>query len=231
MRAGFRTEEGLEELPASWRQALTDEFGADYFRDLEAFVAAERMAHTVFPPAGDVFTALRLTPLDEVRVVILGQDPYHDEGQAHGLSFSVRRGVRLPPSLRNIFAELEADLGIRPHGHGCLEDWARQGVLLLNTVLTVRAHEAHSHRRRGWERLTDRIIGCVDARPKVAFVLWGKPAQSVAARIDDRHLVIESAHPSPLSAHRGFFGSRPFSKINAFLEANGGRAIDWRLRD
>lgn len=218
-----------DDLPACWRQALAPEFAAAYFSRLETFVASERALGAVFPPVEDVFNALRLTPLGQVRVVILGQDPYHDSGQAHGLSFSVRRNVRPPPSLRNIFRELETDVGLTPGSGGCLAAWARQGVLLLNTVLTVRAHEANSHRNQGWETFTDKVIECVDAGPARVFVLWGKPAQKKALRISKHHLVIKSAHPSPLSAYRGFFGSRPFSRINAFFAEQGQREIDWRL--
>lgn len=220
-----------DDLPPCWQRALAREFSAAYFSRLRAFVAAERASGTVYPPAEDVFNALRMTPLDQVRVVIIGQDPYHDAGQAHGLSFSVRPGVRPPPSLRNIFKELETDIGPMPTSGGCLDAWARQGVLLLNTVLTVRAHEAHSHRNQGWEAFTDSVIDCADAGPARVFVLWGKPAQKKAARISAHHLVIESAHPSPLSAHRGFFGSRPFSRINAFLAEQGDAGINWQLSD
>ena len=218
-----------QDLPPCWRAALAAEFAAPYYAELQAFVAAERTVSQVFPPAADVLNALKLTPLDQVRVVILGQDPYHGEDQAHGLSFSVRKGVKVPPSLRNMFKELESDLHIKPSMHGCLESWARQGVLLLNTVLTVRAHEANSHRGKGWERFTDAVIAGANARPAVAFVLWGKPAQKKVPAIDARHLIIESAHPSPLSASRGFFGSRPFSKINGFLQQQGGAPVDWSL--
>ncbi len=219
----------LDDLPPCWRDALAEEFAAPYFAELQAFIRAEREAGDVFPPAPDVFNTLKLTPLDRVRVVVLGQDPYHDDGQAHGLSFSVRREVKLPPSLRNIFKELQGDLGFEPASHGCLDGWAKQGVLLLNTVLTVRAHEANSHRGQGWELFTDKVIACVNAQPAVAFVLWGRPAQQKAKQIDQRHLIIQSAHPSPLSAHRGFFGSRPFSRINAFFASQGGPPIDWRV--
>ena len=225
----FEAAGGIGRLPECWRTALAAEFAAPYFAELQAFVAAQRAAGEVFPPSGDVFNALELTPLDQVRVVILGQDPYHDDGQAHGLSFSVRAGIRPPPSLRNIFKELEADVGIVPPASGSLEAWARQGVLLLNTVLTVQAHAPHSHRGRGWERFTDKVIACVNARPGMAFLLWGKPAQMKAAAIDARHLVIQTAHPSPLSARRGFFGSRPFSQVNAYFRARGEPEIDWRL--
>lgn len=218
-----------DDLPACWHDALAPEFDQPWFADLREFVAAERSAHTVFPPKADVFSAFQLTPLERVKVLILGQDPYHDVGQAHGLSFSVRHGIKIPPSLRNIYKELAADVGVDTPAHGCLEAWAEQGVLLLNTVLTVRAHEANSHRKRGWERFTDRVIDCVSERPSVAFVLWGKPAQKKIPLIDARHLIIESPHPSPLSARRGFFGSKPFSRINAFLTEHGSEPIDWDM--
>lgn len=216
-------------LPESWRACLGEETRKPYFQNLQQFLEQERSDHEIFPAAEDVFGALRLTPLESVRVLILGQDPYHDIDQAHGLSFSVQRGIAMPPSLRNILKELQNDLGIAPASHGCLESWARQGVLLLNTVLTVRAHQPNSHRRRGWEEFTTRIIGLVSELPHVGFVLWGKPAQEKASLIEDRHLIIKSPHPSPLSANRGFFGSRPFSRINGFLEGTGQSAIDWRL--
>lgn len=219
----------LQHLPVSWQTALAAEFTSTIWTQIETFVRNERSKHSVFPAEDDVFQAMQLTPLDQVKVLILGQDPYHDDGQAHGLSFSVRRGVRLPPSLRNIYKELQSDLGIAPAEHGCLESWARQGVLMLNTVLTVRAHEANSHRNRGWEAFTDRVIQCVNQRPHVACVLWGNPAQEKAKLIDSRHLVIRSPHPSPLSAHRGFFGARPFSQINEYLQSVGETPIDWRV--
>lgn len=221
----------IETMPQCWQEALADQLSAEYFAELTQFVNDERQAHEIFPAAEDVFRALSHTPLNSVRVLILGQDPYHGDGQAHGLSFSVKHGVKVPPSLKNIYKELHSDLGFEPVSHGCLESWAEQGVLLLNTVLTVRAHEANSHRKKGWERFTDSIIDCVNAGPDTAFVLWGKPAQKKAERIDSRHLLIESPHPSPLSARRGFFGSQPFSKINDWLESNGGQSIDWRLAD
>jgi len=200
-------------------------------RTLETFLAAERQAHTVFPPADDVFRALECTPPAQVKAVILGQDPYPTPGHAHGLAFSVRPGVAPPRSLRNMFQELQADLGAAPPASGSLEPWARQGVLLLNTVLTVRAGEAGSHRGQGWERLTAAMLSAVAAGPEpVAFCLWGNDAQAKAALIDaQRHTIIASAHPSPLSARRGFFGSRPYSRINAALRAAGRTEIDWRL--
>jgi uracil-DNA glycosylase len=219
----------LNGLPECWCETLKNDLASPDFRALQQFIARERKASPVFPPAEDVFNALAMTPLRRVRVLILGQDPYHDDGQAHGLSFSVRPGIKIPPSLRNIYKELESDLQVPAAAHGCLETWARQGVLLLNTVLTVRAHEANSHRKRGWEEFTTRIIECVNELPSVAFVLWGKPAQKKASLIHERHLLIQSPHPSPLSARRGFFGSRPFSQINDFLKSNAQPPIDWRV--
>ncbi len=221
------------EIPSSWRPALAGELDKPYFRKLEQFVSAERAQHQVFPPAAEVFAALEHTPLEQVRVLLLGQDPYHDDGQAHGLCFSVRAGVKLPPSLRNVYKELEADLGIPPCSHGCLTAWADRGVLLLNTVLTVRAHAANSHRKKGWETFTDRIIEAVAARTEpVVFVLWGKPAQKKIALIerqDNDHAIVCAAHPSPLSANSGFFGSRPFSQVNEALARRGLAPIDWSL--
>lgn len=223
-------------LHPSWREPLLPEFDQPYMHALKAFLAAERAAGTpVFPPPAAWFRALDLTPREDVRVVILGQDPYHGAGQAHGLCFSVQPGVRLPPSLRNIYKELEADLGIPPARHGFLEAWASQGVLLLNAVLTVREGAAASHQGQGWERFTDAVIRLVaESAPPTVFMLWGAHAQKKAAFVGDvaqggRHLVLKSAHPSPLSAHNGFFGSRPFSKANAFLAAHGRAPIDWAL--
>lgn len=219
-------------LDESWREPLRGEFESAYMAELKRFLVAEKAAgKRIFPPGGEWFHALDATPLDKVRVVILGQDPYHGPGQAHGLCFSVRPGVRIPPSLVNIYKELQDDLGIPPPDHGNLEHWARQGVLLLNAVLTVEAHQAASHRGRGWERFTDAVIRLVDARETPAvFILWGSYAQKKAAFVDrSRHLVLKAPHPSPLSAHNGFFGSRPFSQANAFLKANGLEPIDWRL--
>ncbi|MDG1896642.1 MAG: uracil-DNA glycosylase [Fuerstiella sp.] len=219
----------LNVIPECWRETLKDNLTSPDFRALQQFVSRERDAGPVFPPADDVFAALTMTPLRRVRVLILGQDPYHDNGQAHGLSFSVRHDIKVPPSLRNIYKELESDLRIPAAKHGCLESWAQQGVLLLNTVLTVRAHEPNSHRKRGWEEFTTRVIEHVNELPSVAFVLWGKPAQKKATLIHERHLLIQSSHPSPLSARRGFIGSRPFSQINDFLQSNDQPPIDWRL--
>jgi uracil-DNA glycosylase len=223
-------------LHQSWLDRLRGEFASPYMQELKSFLLAEKAAgKRVFPNGADWFRALDLTPLDAVRVVILGQDPYHGAGQAHGLCFSVAPGTALPPSLVNIYKEIEADLAIAPAGHGCLEHWARQGVLLLNSVLTVEMGRAASHRERGWERFTDAVVRLVAAKQEpVVFMLWGSYAQKKAAFVDDvarggRHLVLKAAHPSPLSAHGGFFGCRHFSKANAFLEANGLAPIDWRL--
>ena len=220
------------ELPPPWMSIVGEELGKPYFRELQRFLEAERAAHQVFPPADQVFAAFELTPFDAVHVVVIGQDPYHDDGQAHGLCFSVQPGVKVPASLRNIFKELKADLGIDPPTHGCLTAWAKQGVLLLNTVLTVRAHEANSHRGKGWETFTDAVIARLNERADpLIFVLWGKPAQTKKALIGSRHTILEAAHPSPLSAHSGFLGSKPFSKINATLNSWGKPEIDWRIGD
>ncbi len=218
-------------LPSSWRLALGDQLRQPYYHKLDEFLQRERHAHTVYPPEPDVFNALKFTPFDAVKVVILGQDPYHDEGQAHGLAFSVRPDVVPPPSLRNIFKELQADVGCPKPPNGSLEPWAKQGVLLLNTVLTVRAHEPHSHRGKGWERFTDAAITVVGTKSDpVVFVLWGAPAQKKIPLIDtNRHTILKAPHPSPLSARSGFFGSRPFSAVNAALTAAGEEPIDWCL--
>ena len=216
----------------SWIEPLRTEFSQPYMADLKSFLAAERKdGKRIFPEAANWFRALDLTPLDKVRVVILGQDPYHALGQAHGLCFSVPHGVQPPPSLVNIYKELESDLGIRPAPHGMLEHWAKQGVLLLNSVLTVEMGRAGSHRDRGWERFTDRIIQAVNAKhDPVVFMLWGNYAQKKAAFVDrSRHLVLKAPHPSPLSAYSGFFGCKHFSKANAFLQSKGLPPIDWAL--
>ena len=219
-------------LEESWRQALAGEFAEPYMNDLRAFLLSEReKGKRIYPRASNWFRALDLTPLDKVRVVILGQDPYHGPGQAHGLCFSVQPGVKIPPSLVNIYKELTGDLQIPPARHGFLESWAGQGVLLLNSVLTVEEGRAASHAGRGWERFTDAIIRLVAARPEPAvFMLWGAHAQRKAGFVEGgRHLVLKSVHPSPLSAHGGFFGCRHFSRANSFLEAAGRGAVDWRL--
>jgi uracil-DNA glycosylase len=224
---------GLPPLPASWRPALAAEVEKPYFQDLCRFVAEERKDHQVFPPERDVFSALELTPYDDVKVVLLGQDPYHDDGQAHGLCFSVLPGVSPPPSLVNMYKELQTDVGFRVPNNGYLIPWARQGVLLLNAVLTVRAHTPNSHKNRGWETFTDAVLARVnDRRDPVVFVLWGGYAQKKAKLIDgSRHTIIQMAHPSPLSARNGFFGSKPFSGINEALRRAGKHPIDWQLPD
>ncbi len=214
-----------------WNPVLRGEFAKPYWEPLQRFVAEERARTEVFPAAADTFAALHLTPHAEVKVLILGQDPYHGPGQAHGLCFSVRDGVANPPSLQNIFKELQADLGCAPPARGDLSAWARQGVLLLNAVLTVRARSAGSHAGKGWEQFTDEVIRAVSAKSdRVVFILWGAYARRKKALIDlDRHVVIESAHPSPLSAHNGFFGSRPFSRANAALADAGRPTVRWCL--
>jgi uracil-DNA glycosylase len=218
-------------VKTDWNPVLRAELDKPYWRTLQAFVAEERARHQVFPAPEDVFAALHLTPYAETKVLILGQDPYHGAGQAHGLCFSVRPGVPPPPSLVNIFKELETDLGLPPPAGGSLEPWARQGVLLLNATLTVRAHKAASHQGKGWETFTDAVIQAVNDKPeRVVFILWGAYARRKKPLVDlSRHVVIESAHPSPLSAANGFFGSRPFSRANTALEAAGRPPVDWRL--
>ena len=219
-------------LNESWKASLQADFDAPYMAALKAFLVSEREnGKRIFPKGSEWFHALDVTPLDKVRVVILGQDPYHGEGQAHGLCFSVQRGVKPPPSLVNIFKEMRSDLGLEPPSHGNLEAWAKQGVLLLNSVLTVEAGLAASHQGKGWERVTDAVIRLVNDLPRpVVFILWGAYAQKKAAFVDrSRHLVLTSAHPSPLSAHNGFFGSKPFFKANEFLVAQGEEPIDWKL--
>jgi uracil-DNA glycosylase len=220
-------------MQTTWQPILIAETRKPYFQDLQRFVAEQRARGTVFPPDAEVFAALHLTPIEQVKVLILGQDPYHDDGQAHGLCFSVRPGIAIPPSLLNIFKELHSDLGCKIPNNGYLTHWAEQGVLLLNTVLTVQAHQANSHQGRGWETFTDAVIAAVNAKSEpVVFVLWGANARKKVALIDtSRHVVIESPHPSPLSAYRGFFGSRPFSKINAALRDAGKIEIDWQIAD
>ena len=217
-------------LPESWQGVLAGETEKPYFRQLAEFVAGERAANQVFPPSGEVFSALEATPYGQVKVLLLGQDPYHDDNQAHGMCFSVKRGVRVPPSLRNVYKELLADLGVPAPQHGNLQAWADQGVLLLNAVLTVRAHEANSHKGKGWETFTDAVIRAVnDQAEPVVFVLWGNYAKKKLPLIDtDRHVVVQGAHPSPLSA-KLFLGSRPFSQVDKALADLGRTPIDWRL--
>jgi uracil-DNA glycosylase len=220
-------------LPPSWMAQVGEEFAKPYFHKLRDFLRAERERYTVFPPENEVFFALETTLYPDVNVLILGQDPYHDEGQAHGMAFSVRPGVRPPPSLQNIFRELHNDLGLPTPNNGYLVPWAEQGVLLLNAVLTVRAHAPNSHRGKGWEKFTDAVFRKVnEKKDRVVFVLWGGNARKKRELIDtSRHLIIESAHPSPLSARHGFFGSKPFSAINRALRMAGKKEIDWQLPD
>lgn len=219
-------------LETSWKKRLESEFSQDYMKKIKAFLLEEKKkGKTIFPPGDLIFNAFNTTPFEKVKVVILGQDPYHGPGQAHGLSFSVPNGVRFPPSLRNILKELHEDLGVEIPKNGCLVRWAEQGVLLLNAVLTVESGKANSHEGKGWEKFTDAAIQHINSeRDHVAFLLWGSYAQKKAAFVDQKkHLVLKSVHPSPLSAHRGFFGSKPFSKINQFLKSHGEKPIDWSL--
>jgi uracil-DNA glycosylase len=216
-------------MTTDWNPLLRGEFDKPYWKNLQAFVAAERRQHSVYPPHDEVFAAMHLTSCADTKVMLLGQDPYHGAGQAHGLCFSVRHGVRVPPSLQNMHKELHDDLGLPIPGHGNLEAWARQGVLMLNTTLTVRAGQAGSHQKQGWEEFTDQVIRTVDAKSDpVVFILWGNAARRKSEFIDrTRHTIIESPHPSPFSARNGFFGSRPFSRTNDALIASGREPIDW----
>lgn len=220
-------------IPESWHEHLNGELEKPYFQKLAQFVDDERQQATVFPPEDEVFSALNLTPYENVNVLLLGQDPYHDNNQAHGLCFSVRPGIKPPPSLVNMFKELHNDVGFRIPNNGYLVPWAKQGILLLNAGLTVRAHTPNSHKNHGWEKFTDAVISAVnEKRDPVVFVLWGGYAQKKLSLIDTtRHTVVQSAHPSPLSARNGFFGSRPFSAINTALQAAGKPEIDWQLPD
>ena len=221
----------MEIFKNDWGQYLKEEMAQPYYRQLRQFLIGEYSTKQVYPDMYSIFNALHYTSYADTKVLILGQDPYHEPGQAHGLSFSVQPNVPPPPSLVNIFKELETDLGCTVPNNGCLEPWARQGVLLLNTVLTVQAHRANSHRDKGWEMFTDKIISLLNQREKpVAFILWGSPARRKKAMITNpQHFIVESPHPSPLSAYRGFFGSRPFSKVNKFLESVGEKPINWQL--
>lgn len=214
-----------------WLEPLRPEFAKPYYASLYSKVRQEYQTHRIYPPANEIFHAFEATPLHEVKVVILGQDPYHGDGQAHGLCFSVRPEVEIPPSLVNIFQELHDDLGCYIPDNGYLEKWARQGVLLLNTVLTVRAHQANSHRGIGWEEFTDAVIRILNQQDRpIVFILWGRPAQQKAVMLNNpNHLILTAPHPSPLSAYRGFFGSRPFSKTNDFLISHGQTPIDWQI--
>lgn len=216
-------------LGNDWDTILADEFQKEYYLKIRAFLKQEYFGTTVFPPMHDIFNALRYTPFEKTKVVILGQDPYHEVGQAHGLSFSVRRGVKIPPSLVNIYKELHTDIGMAIPSHGELTSWAKQGVLLLNATLTVREHQANSHAAIGWSIFTDEIIKKLNGREEpMVFILWGGNARAKRKYLQNpRHLILESAHPSPLSAYNGFFGSRPFSKANEFLVGNGAEPINW----
>lgn len=220
-------------LQGEWLEALKPEFGKQYYKQLFAKVGQEYQTRKVFPAPDDIFNAFHFTPLDQVKVVILGQDPYHNDGQAHGLCFSVKPDVEIPPSLVNIYQELQEDCGCYIPNNGYLEKWAKQGVLLLNTVLTVRAHQANSHRGIGWEEFTDAAIRILDEQDRpMVFLLWGRPAQMKKSMLHNpKHLILEAPHPSPLSAFRGFFGCRHFSKANAFLQEHGLEPIDWQIEN
>lgn len=216
-----------------WLEAIGDEFHKDYYRKLYNFVKDEYNHYVIYPKAEDLFNAFHFTPLSKVKVVIIGQDPYHGENQAHGLCFSVQPEVAIPPSLVNIYKELNDDLGCKIPNNGYLKEWADQGILLLNTVLTVRAHQAASHQGKGWEQFTDAVIQAVNAQDRpIVFILWGRPAQMKKKMLTNpKHLILEAPHPSPLSSYRGFFGSKPFSKTNEFLVAHGEEPINWQISD
>ena len=223
----------MPSISGKWEAALKDEFRQPYYKDLYRTVRNEYLTRTIYPPAADLFNAFHLTPLEKVRVVILGPDPYHEEGQAHGLCFSVRPGIEIPPSLENIYKELQDDLGCYIPNNGYLQKWAAQGVLLLNSVLTVRAHAAFSHANIGWQTFTDHVLQIVDRLDSpVVYMLWGKPAREKKALLGNpKHLILEAPHPSPLSAYRGFFGCRHFSKANDYLQKNGQEPIDWQIEN
>lgn len=223
----------MVEIGNSWDEVLKDEFSKEYYLRLREFLKDEYSSHVVYPDMYHIFNALVQTPYDKVKAVIIGQDPYHEPGQACGLCFSVQKGVRIPPSLVNIYKELRNDLGVTPPSHGNLESWAHEGVLLLNAVLTVREHEAGSHRNKGWEMFTDRVIELLnERRTPVVFILWGAYAKAKAELVTSpQHLILTGAHPSPLSAHNGFWGGKYFSRTNVFLEENGIEPIDWRIRE
>lgn len=223
----------IPSIPSSWQPVLAEEIKKPYFQKLQNFLTEARKTETIFPAESDIFSAFELTAYENVNVLLLGQDPYHNDNQAHGLCFSVKPGIKPPPSLVNIYKELQNDLGLQIPNHGYLVPWAKQGILMLNAVLTVQAHTPNSHKNQGWETFTDAVISQVDRQPDpVIFLLWGAYAQKKVKLIDlSRHLVIQSAHPSPLSARNGFFGSKPFSAINSALDAFGKPAIDWRIPD
>ena len=223
----------MTQISNDWLLPLSEEFKKPYYRELYNKVIHAYATEKVFPPKEDLFSAFHLTPLNEVKVVIIGQDPYHNEGQAHGCCFSVRPGVEIPPSLQNIYKELESDCGCYIPNNGYLESWAKQGVLLLNTVLTVKAHQANSHQGWGWEQFTDAAIRALNLQKQpIVYLLWGRPAQQKKSMITNpKHLVLEAPHPSPLSAYRGFFGCKHFSKANAYLQKNGVKTIDWQIEN
>ena len=215
-------------LDPSWIPHLSPEFKKPYFQELIEFLDSQ--TKTIYPPRDNIFEAFRLTSYDNVKVVIIGQDPYHGPNQAHGLCFSVQKGVKTPPSLVNIFKELHDDIGVKIPEHGCLEEWARQGVFLLNTVLTVEDGKAGSHHKKGWEKFTDKVIEVLNQKENVVFILWGSPAQKKAQHVDEKkHLILKSVHPSPLSVYRGFMGSKPFSQTNAYLKKHKLKPIDWKI--
>ncbi|MEH6471065.1 MAG: uracil-DNA glycosylase [Halopseudomonas sp.] len=220
-----------QQLEPGWKAALADEFASESMQQLQHFITEQRTQYPIYPQSDEVFNALNYTPLDQVKVVVLGQDPYHGSDQAHGLSFSVKPGVKIPPSLVNIYKELHSDVGVKEVDHGNLEHWARQGVLLLNSVLTVQQGNANSHQGKGWESFTDRIVHILNQQQQgIVFMLWGSYAQSKGAFIDSaRHCVLEAPHPSPLSAYRGFFGCGHFSQANSYLASQGKKKIDWQL--
>jgi uracil-DNA glycosylase len=223
----------IPSISSSWQQVLTDEFEQPYFQKLQDFITAERQTQSIFPASADVFSAFELTPYEHVQVLLLGQDPYHDDNQAHGLCFSVNPGIKTPPSLVNIYKELRDDVGFKIPNNGYLVPWAAQGILMLNAVLTVRAHTPNSHQDKGWEKFTDAVIGKVNEKSdSVIFVLWGAYARKKLKLIDtSKHTIIQSAHPSPLSARNGFFGSKPFSAINTVLNTAGKPEINWQIPD
>jgi uracil-DNA glycosylase len=223
----------MSAITNDWKDILADEFKKPYYIELFQRVKKEYESGIVYPPSEDIFNAFHLTPFHKVKVVILGQDPYHQHGQAHGLCFSVKPGVAIPPSLVNIYQELESDVQVKPPSHGYLEDWAKQGVLMLNTVLTVRAHQANSLRGIGWEEFTDAAIQALNAKDRpIVFILWGRPAQMKRKMLSNpKHLILEAPHPSPLSVYRGFYGSKPFSKTNQFLQEQGEEAICWEIKE
>ena len=221
----------IPKIGNDWDEVLKEEFQKDYFQNLMEFVEEEYNNHQIFPAKENIFHALQATPYHKVKAVIIGQDPYHDIGQAHGLCFSVQKGVKLPPSLKNIYTELHDDIGFEIPEHGCLESWANEGVLLLNDILTVRAHEAFSHKNKGWEKFTGAVIDALNKKEEpVVFLLWGKPAQKNATHLNNpNHLILEAPHPSPLSSYRGFFGCKHFSKCNSFLTSKGVSPINWQI--